>query len=342
MSGVSGSTPVNISVILPTLNRADSLREALERLKAQETGGRFTYEMIVVDNGSTDHTRRVVEALQPAFPVPLRYVYEAQRGRPCAVNAGMAMAGGGLFVFTDDDILTPPGWLAAMWTCFQEEHPDGIAGRVVPLWLASPPEWLGEGEMRKLGQIGCVDHGLERRSSRDGRYCRWVGGNLAISRAAVERIGPYDVCMTRTEDTEYFWRFMDRGLVVCYEPAAVVQHKVGAERMNPEYFRRWRHREGYYLAHLIPWKPFHLVTIMPLWRARVTLNVLAAWIRSVVTRQPWLTRFKAELLVRQEVSVWARRLQLWPQWWGAMFTGRRSMCEAGVAHGEAMRQEHIA
>ena len=180
-----------------------------------------------------------------------------------------------------------------------------------------------------MGQMGCLDHGTKRRSSRDGRYCRWVGGSFAVRREAFKQVGLYDVRLSggggppRSEDTELFWRFMEHGLVVCYEPAAVAYHQIGSERMTPAYFRHLYRRSGSYNAVLVPWKPSHLFTVMPLWRTWVTCKVVTAWVWSVLTWRPWLERFKAELLVREEASLWARRLQLWPRWWLMVLGGRR-------------------
>lgn len=313
---------MDISVILPTRNRATQLQGALEHLVAQETRGAFTYEVLIVDNGSTDATRQVVEARQPQFPVPLRYLYEGRAGRPWALNAGMAAAHGSVFAFTDDDILATPIWLAALWRCFQEEKAHGVGGKIVPSWTVPRPAWLTDEAVRQIGELGCLDHGSVRRTSANGSYCRWVGGNLAVRRTAVERVGPYDVRMTRGQDTEYFWRFMQAGLVVCYEPHALVYHQIGADRMTLEYFRQWRHRAGYYQVLLIPWKWSHLFTVMPLWRSKTTVKLIGRWIGSQLTRRPWMERFKAELLLREEFSAWGRRVRLWPRWWWAVLTGR--------------------
>jgi len=67
------TTPTpDITVIIASRNRAESLRETLETVANQQTNGAFTYEVVVVDNGSTDHTREVIKALRPSYPVFLR------------------------------------------------------------------------------------------------------------------------------------------------------------------------------------------------------------------------------------------------------------------------------
>ena len=315
----------DISVILPTRNRAQSLREALERLAAQETGSRFTYEVVVVDNGSTDDTRQVVERLQATSPVPLRYFYEGQRGKSPAMNAGIREARGRIFAFTDDDIVTTPTWLLAFWTCFAEEHADAITGKIVPLYTAPRPTWLTDEVLQRLAGIGCVDYGDQRLRRRNGRSLRWVGGNLAIRREAVQRIGPCDVRMVRAQDTEYYRRCIRHGLVVVYEPAAQVAHRLGADRMTPEDFRGWRWRVGYYHMYLVPWRKHHVVTLLPYWWYLETLGFLLGWVRKLLTGRPWVERFSDEVRLREAASLWLHRLQLWPRWWLTVLTGRSYM-----------------
>ena len=320
------STAPDISVIIATRNRAESLRDTLECLKVQVAHGRFTYEVLVVDNGSTDETRRVVEESQASFPVPLRYLYEGRAGKPWALNVGIRAAAGAVLAFTDDDVLPSPKWLSALWSCFEEERADGVAGKILPWWLGPKPAWLPEHVLRSGSAFGCVDHGpVRRRSSEGDEECRWVGGNMAIRREAAEHVGPYDVRMGRGEDTEYYWRCIERGFTVCYEPAALVYHKMPVQRLTPQYMRQWYHWTGYYQAHQMPWKIHHLLTVAPVWWYRLSLSALAAWLRAVVARHPWWERFRCELALRELASTWAHRIQLWPRWCLTVLTGRSYM-----------------
>lgn len=314
----------DLSVIIPTLNRAASLARTLETLAVQDTNGAFTYEVVVVDNGSTDNTASLLARLRTTFPVALRRVQEPRRGRPYALNAGMREAAGAIFVVTDDDLLITPGWLRAFWRCFQEEQPDGVAGRVLPRWTEGAPSWLGNGapvDLNRLG-LGCLDHGTQRVNSRTGRYCRWVGGNMAIRRAAVERVGGFDGRMIRGQDREYYERCAAQGLVICYEPEALAHHLIGADRVTPAYFRRWRARQGAYDAYLLPWRTADLLTVLPRWWYGRLLRAAGRWAASVAMGRPWTERFRHELALRHAAGVWGRRLQLWPRWWATMLTGR--------------------
>src|SRR5262249_37984640 len=99
----TGPSLPDLTVIVATRDRAAHAAQILHHLASQETGGILGYEVLVVDNGSTDTTRIVVEAAQRNFPAPLHYVYEGRAGKSHALNAGMARATGDILVFTDDD-----------------------------------------------------------------------------------------------------------------------------------------------------------------------------------------------------------------------------------------------
>lgn len=101
--------PVECSVVIATRDRCKALARALESLARQESAP--PYEVIVVDNGSTDATREAVD--RAAEFTAVRYVYEPQANRGAARNRGVAAATGTFIVFCDDDVRVPPGWIAA-------------------------------------------------------------------------------------------------------------------------------------------------------------------------------------------------------------------------------------
>ncbi len=314
---------VDMTVIVPTKDRAASLEETLRSLAAQETGGRFTYEVLVVDNASTDRTRQLVAGTAPTYPVALRYAHEAQVGRSYALNIGIQQARGAILAFTDDDIIAAPGWLRGLWSAFTETGADAVGGRIVPHWLDPRPEWLTD-EFVRLGRLGCIDHGETRIRVPLGsgyRY-RWVGGNVAIRREIAQRVGGYDVRMVRAQDTEYYLRCLKAGVAIVYEPSALVHHKVAADRMTPEYFRWWVRRSGYYHTYLMPWRKHHLLTLFSAdWYAD-TLKV--AWARLCARRDgiPKWKLFHYELVLLERWHHLVHRLQLWPRWLLTVATGR--------------------
>lgn len=102
---------MRISIVIATKDRAAYLERALASLEGQI--GAPSFEIVVVDNGSTDTTQDVVERASANATVAVRYVYEPQPNRGKARNRGVAAAEGYLILFCDDDVLVPPGWIAA-------------------------------------------------------------------------------------------------------------------------------------------------------------------------------------------------------------------------------------
>lgn len=102
---------MRLSIVIATKDRAPYLERALASFEAQI--GAPSFEVIVVDNNSTDDTRGVAERAATKQSFPVRYVFEPEPNRGKARNAGIAIASGYLVIFCDDDIVAPPGFLAA-------------------------------------------------------------------------------------------------------------------------------------------------------------------------------------------------------------------------------------
>src|ERR1700704_4558674 len=100
---------MEFSIIIPTYNRADELRETIRSIAKLKVPG--DWELIVVDNKSPDHTRAVVEQEAAAFPAPLIYLFEPEQGRYAALNTGIRAAKGKIIATTDDDARVEPDWL---------------------------------------------------------------------------------------------------------------------------------------------------------------------------------------------------------------------------------------
>jgi len=113
----------NVSVVIATRNRAESLRDTLASLTRQS---RRPDEVVVVDNASSDHTRDI--ALKFADSLNLKYVYEAKRGIPYARNAGIQNAGGDIIAFIDDDCVADENWLKNLEIPFVKDPHIGVVG----------------------------------------------------------------------------------------------------------------------------------------------------------------------------------------------------------------------
>lgn len=315
------ATTPDINVIIATRNRASGLEELLHALAQQQTNGRFSFDVLVADNGSTDETRQVVEQLRSSVPVPLRYLYEARTGKPWALNRALQASTGRMLAFIDDDVRPTPGWLGALWTCLEEGRADAVGGRVLPHWTGPRPAWLSGDAAAPFifGALGCVDHGDRRlMSTLSGQYHWLVGGNLALRRELVQQLGGFDVRMRRGQDTEYAMRCLRHGKRVMYEPTALAYHKIGPDRLTPAYFRRWWHQRGYFRAYRAPWTLSHLVTVEPLLWYWDVCRFSGLWFAKASSGRPWAERFLYEVRLRERISEWTHRAQLLPSVWSAV------------------------
>jgi glucosyl-dolichyl phosphate glucuronosyltransferase len=234
------------SVVIATYNRAADLRETLASLAGLRPDG--PWEVIVVDNNSSDGTRQVVEEAARAFPVELRYLFEARQGRSPALNAGIRAARGEIIATTDDDVRVPADWLTAAARGLDRTQAAYVGGRVLPIWGGPRPAWLPNHGGRQWAVIALLDYGSEPIEFNTRVP---LGVNMAFRREAFERAGLLDPNTGRKAGTllgqevrEWCIRARKAGVRGFYIPEMAVEHKIGAERLTKRYFRRWFYWRG--------------------------------------------------------------------------------------------------
>jgi GT2 family glycosyltransferase len=243
---------VTYSIVIATFNRADDLRQTLDSLAALRPDGRW--EVIVVDNNSTDGTRHVVEAAAAAFPAPLRYLVEREQGRSPALNAGIARAHGDIIVTTDDDVRVEPDWLNRAAEALERLGAGYVGGRVLPIWGGPRPAWLPNRSGKHWAVIALLDYGSD--PIEFGARVP-LGVNMAFRRSAFERAGLLDPQTGRKAGTllgqevrEWCIRARAAGVRGFYVPEMVVRHVIPASRLTKAYFRRWFYWRGISRAKL--------------------------------------------------------------------------------------------
>ena len=241
---------VSCSVVVCTYQRADSLRETLEALKRLEIAPGRAVEFIVVDNNSSDHTRRVVEHCQREWAA-LRYEYEAAQGLSQARNHGIGCAHGEIILFTDDDVLPAPDWLEQTVAGLERYEADACGGYIAPIWEAPPPVWLTE---RFYGFLA-VRTDREDDYPIDSPSLAPFGANMAFRRQVFDKVGLFDTergrkgkVLASGEDGEMFERILAGELKAVFLGKSRVRHKVEAFRMTKAYIRRWRRQTSRNLA----------------------------------------------------------------------------------------------
>jgi glycosyltransferase involved in cell wall biosynthesis len=237
---------VQYSVVIATYNRAADLRDTLRSLAGLQPDG--AWEVIVVDNNSSDGTREVVESAAATFPAPLRYLFEAEQGRSPALNAGIKAARGTIVATTDDDVRVPPDWLTRAAEGLARLDCDYVGGRVLPIWGGPRPDWLSTHGGKQWAVIALLDYGPEPLEF--GARVP-LGVNMAFLRSAFDRGGLFDPHTGRRAGTllgqevrDWCIRARRAGVRGFYVPQMTLEHMIPAERLEKRYFRRWFYWRG--------------------------------------------------------------------------------------------------
>ncbi len=212
-----------ITILLATHNGADTLPAVLNaycKLESPYDG----WELIIVDNGSTDSTKEIVHAFQSCLP--LTYVFEPRLGKAVAQNTGLSRINGDLVVMTDDDALPRPDWLVQMRLAADSEPTYSIfGGAIVPLWEIPPEDWI----LNWSSYIFGVTHG----DTAEGPtiVSRVYGANMAVRSAVLKdghlfdtSLGPVGSRYQVGEDTDFLQRLSEAGCKVWHSKCAVVEH----------------------------------------------------------------------------------------------------------------------
>ena len=233
-----------VTVVLSTFNRARLLGPAIDALLGQCSSAP-EYEVIVVDNNSTDDTASVIQSRLSAAGSTgrLRYVFEPEQGLSNARNAGIAGARSDIVAFTDDDVRVRADWVRVIKESF-DAHPEiaCLSGPILPVWESTPPVWLTPRHW--LGPLALQDYGdkplvLDRRTP-----FSLAGANFAFRGQVFDRIGGFSPAYARAEDSEFLLRFWRHGYRARYVPAMIIDALVPPERMTKPYHRRWHVHTG--------------------------------------------------------------------------------------------------
>jgi glycosyltransferase involved in cell wall biosynthesis len=239
---IQNADSMNVTVIVCTFNRCQDLARALESIAASKMPNAITWEVVVVDNNSTDQTAEVVEDFRRRYPGRFRYLLETNRGKAYALNAGVASALGETLVFVDDDVTMDSGWLRNLTAELHTGEWAGAAGRILPATRFTPPRWLS---WKHCGGILCGNFDLGNRPCELDPDHAPHGGNMAFRREMFARHGAFHPDLgpgpnrVPNGDTEFGRRLMKAGERLRYEPLAVVYHPVAESRLTKQYFLSW-------------------------------------------------------------------------------------------------------
>lgn len=243
-----------ISIIVPTVNNSKFLSIALNSVLTQsydEAG----YEVIVVDNGSTDDTKEIILKAQESYQNKnIQFIYDSVPGQLTGRHRGANEAKGDILVFIDDDIIADKNWLAVIAETFKDTSIMLVGGKSLPNYEIDPPYWLEWFWVhlpygKFLASLSLLDFGDEVREI-DPNYV-W-GLNFSIRKSALFDLGGFHPDVIPKE-YQHFQGDGESGLTIkakercykaIYQPKALVYHQVPKSRMTFEYFDKRYYYQG--------------------------------------------------------------------------------------------------
>lgn len=229
---------VGLSIIICTRNRSELLRLCLGAIVHQESVPPDAYEVLVVDNGSNDRTRQVVDEARQRFQ-RIRYLYEERLGLSIARNAGVSRATGEIVCFLDDDAVASPNFVREILLSFQDPEVACLAGRIVASWPdGAAPGWFTP---RYGNVVAQTSFGESTRWMRKNEFP--FGANMSFRRDIFRRLGGFDEHLGKRgenniwgEEIDLCHRMQENGLRFLYNPQSCVSHIVGRSRATQSYF----------------------------------------------------------------------------------------------------------
>jgi glucosyl-dolichyl phosphate glucuronosyltransferase len=227
-----------VTVTIQTYNRSAVLAETLESLRPLRCPAGVEYEILIVDNNSTDGTQDVIRKYGGVLAPRLRSVFEPRQGLSHARNRALQEAKGQIVSFLDDDVIVDPDWLSAVVGAFEEHAAAVVGGKSYLIYRSQRPSWLSEHYEFFLSRLDYGDQaivGIDR---------DLYGLNFSVRKDIVLQAGGFDPSLGRCggvsfrsgEESDLLRRIRALGGMVVYEPKAVVGHLIPGERLRMKWF----------------------------------------------------------------------------------------------------------
>ncbi|HOV90156.1 MAG TPA: glycosyltransferase family 2 protein [Syntrophorhabdaceae bacterium] len=243
---------MKLSVIIPTRNRDKYLEKAIQSI-SEQTLPQDLFEVIVVDNGSKDNTKKVAESFVGKIK-NLIYIYYETPGLHVGRHSGLLAAKSDILVYGDDDIIATTTWLEGILESFEDERVALVGGKNIPLFEVPPPKWILDiwnkgGKYKTISYLSILDFGNEILTI-DPYYV--YGCNFSIRKSILLETGgfhpdgmPKELIKYRGDGETYVARYIkEKGYKAMYNPKASVYHLCSAERLTKEYFARRAFNQG--------------------------------------------------------------------------------------------------
>ena len=292
-----------VTVAICTFNRAGSLRLTLDSLVAMEVPSDLSWELLIVNNNSTDHTDDVIG--EYVGRLPIRREFESRGGKSNALNRAIDVAKGDYIVWIDDDVLVDPGLLTAYTAAFLRWPEAAVfGGRIKPKYEAPVEKWVLESEAVLGGPYAIRDFGDQIRPfSADDEDHFPYGANWAI-RVIEQRafrydpnLGPVPNRIRVQEDTDLMIRLLRSGATGYWIPEAIVEHRIGRDRQTvryiANYYESWGERLAFLNATTTLAAPFWFGIPRRIWPRLVVWWMLYRFCRFVCPAPVWVKYLEA-------------------------------------------------
>lgn len=230
---------IQVSVIIPTQNRSEYLRNTIISLQEQNFP-KVDYEIIVVDNNSTDDTPEVVEECNRNGKKEVVYVKEQEIGLHNARHAGAKAAKGEILAYVDDDVICDLNWLSELVKPYADPEVGCVGGKILPKWEAEPPEWVKQ----YPSSLSLLDLGPEIKELKTPKI---YGCNFSIRRSLLFEVGGFNPDAFGDKKLIWYRGDGETGLLkkvlvtrrkLVHTPHAVVWHVIPKSRLTISYFKK--------------------------------------------------------------------------------------------------------
>lgn len=247
MSASAQAPGMKVTVIICTWNRAQYLDAALTEMRKLKIPAGLEWELLIVNNNSTDNTDEVLARHSSALP--LRRLFEKRAGKSFAANYAISQAAGDLLLFTDDDVLVSSEWIKE-YAAAAGQWPEAafFGGTIDPYFEAEPPQWIKQHLVRN-GPYSVLQHGETIRPMAPGELGP-IGANMAIRMSVFRtfsfdtQLGPIKEEILPGEDGELFLRLRKAGHYGVWVGTAKVRHRIAGDILTGEYIWNWYREHG--------------------------------------------------------------------------------------------------